>query len=77
MQVISATAIPSGTSGGVTTQVLSSKPSSGQIVGGTLGALALLTFTFIAFMVFRRKNKDDLHHNELLQETTNNVGASR
>ena len=53
-----------------TSQVISSKPSLGPIIGGVLGALALLTIAFIAFMFFRRKNKDHLHHQE-----SNNFGT--
>ena len=74
-QVITATTTPPGTtshvvaSTGATSQVVSSKASLGPIIGGVLGALALLIVAFIAFIYFWWKNKERLHHRE-----SNNVG---
>jgi len=39
-----------------------SKPPVGPIIGGVLGALALLTIAFIAFLFFRWKKKELLYH---------------
>ena len=69
-EVTTATIFPSGTishvvsSAGTASHVVSSKPALGPIIGGVLGALALLTIAFIAFLFFRWKSKDHLHHRE-------------
>ena len=39
-----------------------SKPPVGPVIGGVLGALALLTLALIAFLFFRWKKKEPLYH---------------
>ena len=52
-----------------TAQPVACKPPLGPILGGVFGGLALLTFAFITFIFFRRRNKNRLHLN-----VSNNIG---